>query len=144
MPRYEKAFKKILKEQPEFEDQAPISDEDAYMNGFDEPENAEAFETEPDAPGFQSAYIEKAKGWISKLDDFAEWINGTEADSLNKQFIALDKEGSPFEGISSHSKKLTSIAESLAALGETIKGHILNADKTSEGETVDGPILPQE
>jgi len=123
--KYEKFFKKTLVEQG-------ITDEEAWTNSFEEPENAENFETQPEMPGFQSRYVDKAKQWVSKLDDFADWLNGTEADSLNKQFVTLDREGSPFEGISSHSKKLTSIAEDLAALSETIKGVILATGKEPE------------
>ena len=135
MAKYEKLFTKMLIEQPEM----GISDEEAYMNSFENPEDAEAFETEPSIPGYQSKYIEKAKGWIQKIDEFSDWVNGTESDSLNKQFIDLDKEGSPFQGISNHSKKLTKIAEDLAGLSEVIKGMILAAGKEPEMETTSAP-----
>jgi len=92
----------------------------------------EAFSVDPGAPGYASKYVEKAKGWISKIDEFSDFVNGTETDSLNKQFIDLDYEGSPFEGISKASHTLTRIAEDLAALTETIKGYILTADKKEQ------------
>jgi len=135
MPKYEKVFKKMLIEGPE---DVPMSDGEAYMNGFQEPENAEAFNTEPNMPGYQSKYIERAKEWTAKINEFSDWINGTESDSLNKQFISLDKEGSPFEGISKNSTKLTKIAGDLAQLTEVINGMILSAGKEPEASQ-EGP-----
>lgn len=110
------------------------NDSETFANSFDTESEfgAEDFSTEPDTPGYASAYIEKAKQWIQKIDEFSEWINGTDESSLNYNFVKLDKEGSTFEGISKHSNKLTKIAEDLAALTESIKGIILYSDKKEE------------
>lgn len=123
MSKYEKVFKKVLIER---------GDADVWNDSFENPEMTDQFQTQPIPSEIQSGQIEKAKGWVKRLDSFADWINGTEIDSLNKQFVALDKEGSIFEGISGHSKKLIGIAADLAALAETIKGYILTADKKNE------------
>jgi len=132
--RFEKTFKKLLTEEPIVQNQSP--DANVWKKSFDEPKNIEQFETDPSIAGFQTRYVEKAKTWIAKLEEVAEWLNGTEADSLNKQFNDLDKEGSIFNGVSSHSKKLTNIAGDLVGLAETIKGYILTADK-KEKEIID-------
>ena len=139
MSKFEKAFKKgLILEQPEMGDEIG-TDAEVFAGSFENPEDAEQFNVDPVMPGFESKYVKRAKGWIAKIDGFSDWVNGTEEDSLNKQFIDLDKPGSPFEGISSHSKKLTSMAEDLAALQETIKGYILGM-----GKTKDAPQAPQE
>ena len=129
MPRYDKVFNKILNEED-----LPVSDEEVFASSFetDGEIGADDFNTEPTAPGFSSRYIDKAKTWTTKLEAFASWVNGTEEDSLNKQFNDLDKEGTPFEGISKNSDKLTKIAADLSALSETIKGIILSADRKEQ------------
>jgi len=130
MAKYENIFKKMLAEQNVPEE--PISDEEAFNNSMDLDTDPETFSVEPSAPGYASKYVEKAKGWIKKIEDFSDWVNGTETDSLNKHFINLDYEGSPFEGISKASHTLTKIAEDLASLSESIKGYILTADKKEQ------------
>jgi len=134
MAKYEKIFKKLLVEQPVAgtEAEQPVSDKEAWVGSFEEPEKAEEFQTEPNQAGFQSRYIERAKKWIAKLEETSEWLNGTDSNSLNKQLIDLDREGSVFSGISSQSKKLTNIAGDLADLAETIKGYILAAGKETD------------
>lgn len=125
MSDYKDIFKKVLTEQPEM----PMNDQEAYMKSFD-PESGvdpESFNVEP-LPGFQSRYVEKAKSWIVKLDKIADWLNGTDTDSLNKQFNDIDKADSVFEGISKASDKLTKISAELKSLSETIKGYIITAD----------------
>ena len=128
MPKYNKVFEKVLNEE------VPVSDEEVFAASFDDESEfgPEDFSTEPTAPGFSQKYIERARTWTGKLEEFASWINGTEEDSLNKQFNDLDKEGTPFEGISKHSDKLTKIAADLSALSETIKGVILSADRKEQ------------
>ena len=126
MQKYKNIFKNVLVER---------SDADVWQDTFKDPSLAGAFNVDPAANHAQVKQIEKAKAWIKKLEAFADWINGTEIDSLNKQFITLDKEGSIFEGISNHSKRLIAIAEDLASLEETIKGYILTADKKEQENT---------
>jgi hypothetical protein len=129
MTKMEKIFRSIL-EEGDIEE-APVSDADAFNAALGDETDPETFSTEPMAPGFQSKYMEKAKGWIKKIEIFSDWVNGIEGDSLNKAFNDLDYEGSPFEGISKDSHTLTKIAEDLAALSETIKSYILTADNKS-------------
>ena len=129
--RYENTFKQLLKEESEGEQ---ISDADAFNSSFDDEGDIgpDDFNVEPQMPGYQSRYIEKAKEWTAKIADFKKWINGAEGDSLNKQFNQLDREGSPFEGISKESSMLTGLAEKLASLEETINGYVLSADRKQE------------
>jgi len=131
MAKFENCFKKLL-EVKRIPQEQTLSDEEIWNQSFENPQDAESFKTDPGLPGFETRYIARAKVWIRKLEQFAEWINGTEENSLNSQFIELDKENSPFEGISSHTKKLTNIAGDLAALEETIKGYILKSRMPQE------------
>jgi len=131
MSRVDNIFKKIFEaDMPE----AGISDEEAFNNAMDLDTDPDTFSTEPAAPGFDAKYIEKAKQWIGKIDTFVEWINGTE-NSLNKYFVEIDYEGSPFEGISdSSSKMLTKIAGDLADLQQHISGYIITSGSKKKSE----------
>lgn len=131
MNNYEKIFKTVLNEErgamPDFS-----QDSQAFNASLDPNTDPNTFNVEPQAPGYSQRYAEKAKSWIKKIEDFSEWINGTESGSLNKQINDLDVEGGPLEGISKSSHTLTKIAEDLAALTETLKGYILSADRKNK------------
>jgi hypothetical protein len=133
MDKFKNAFFKILEE--EIDDAVapeavnPEDDAATFDGSFEDPEMAGEFNTDPQLAGFQHKYIERAKEWIAKMTEFSTWLNGTEGDSLNKQLIAMDKQGSPFEGISNEAKKITGIAQDLASLSEGIKGIVLTVDK---------------
>jgi len=128
--KIEKYFRNCLNEAEVSE----VDDQAAFDAAMDDETDPSTFSVEPQAPGFKSKYIDKAKTWIKKIEQFSDWVNGMETDSLNKSFNDLDYEGSPFEGISRDSHTLTKIAEDLAALSETIKGYILSADNKAERE----------
>ena len=129
MARYEKIFDKVLNEAGNSPVQDVPSDSAVFNNALDANTAPETFNVEPSMPGYASKYMGKAKEWNRKIKEFADWVNGTEADSLNKQFNDLDVQGSPFEGISKNSSTLTKIAEDLSSLVQTINGHILSADR---------------
>jgi len=126
MSKYEKIFNKLISE----EDAVNMSDEEAFNNSFEDENNIDDFNTEPGgAAGFESNYVEKAKEWISRIDDFSNWLNSTDGKSLSKQFNDLDRDGSVFQGISKASQTLIRISENLAALTKTIEGYVVQAPK---------------
>lgn len=133
MKKFENRFLKVIQE--DIEDQispdemSPEDDELALQQTFDDPSEMEEFQTDTDTPGFETRYVEKAKGWLNKIIEFSEWLNSPDGDSLNKQLISMDKEGSPFEGISNETKRITGMAQDLVSLAEQIKGAILNVEK---------------
>lgn len=133
MKKFENRFLKVIQE--DIEDQispdemSPEDDELALQQTFDDPSEMEEFQTDTDTPGFETRYVEKAKGWLNKIIEFSEWLNSPDGDSLNKQLISMDKEGSPFEGISNETKRITGMAQDLVGLAEQIKGAILNVEK---------------
>ena len=133
MSKFETTFFEVLKEAevpPEVPNaDAQMTDAQAFDAGLEPGTAPDTFNVEPSAPGLETRYVEKAKEWIEKLEGFAQWVNGMDNNSLNKQFNTLDREGTAFEGISKNSNTLVKIAEDLAALAQTIKGHVLGAGK---------------
>lgn len=147
MQKFEKTFTKVLHEdtpvqtgsQPPAGQEAQLdpssitSDPSAY---FKEPGEADQFKNGPypDRINPDKENLEKANQWIAELHDFAEKINGTNTDSLNKIFNKIDKKDSIFSGISSHSRTLVQIAGDLVALAETIRGFIHSSTKPKDVE----------
>lgn len=133
MSKFKATFFKVLDEDINDKvgpaDITPEGDEEAFNQSFENPEDADEFSTDPAVAGFQDKYVEQAKSWITQINEFCEWLNGTDSNSLNKQLIAMDKQNSPFEGISNEAKKITGIARDLASLAEGIKGVVLTIDK---------------
>lgn len=78
----------------------------------------------------QQKYVDVAKQWIKKLDEFAEHLNGVDLEnglSLNGFFNEIDRQGSIFNGISKQSNQVVKIAEAIKTLSETLKGYIINS-----------------
>lgn len=110
----------------------PEDDEAAFAASMDKTADPKAFSTDPlstTEPG-QSDYIETAKHWIHKLDQFSEELNGLDPGSLNSQLNEIDKEGSIFRGIvNDQSDDIVKVTEILKAMAEGIKGYIIGATR---------------
>jgi hypothetical protein len=127
MSRANKIFNKI------FEAELPDMNNDAevFNNALDLDTQPDAFNTEPSAPGFDKAYIEKISKWIEKIQDLTDWLNGT-TKSLNTEIIAMDKSGSRFEGISKASEQITRIAGDLAKMEQIFAGYAVRSNKEQD------------
>jgi hypothetical protein len=125
--KYEKEFKKLISEE-EAINMSP--DEEAFNGAFEDGTNPEDFNTEPKgSPGFESNYVEKARDWIDRINEFSNWVNSADGKSLSSQFNELDRDGSIFQGISKSSQALIKISENLASLTKTIEGFVVQAPK---------------
>jgi hypothetical protein len=147
---YSKYFKnKILREDERFpedddldiEDTPPAELEDqigddsaedrAFKDSLDSNTDPEEFETEPNPQiGLSKKAISQGKEWIEILQGFREWINGMGSESLNQELTDSDRDGSVFKGIvRSQARRITKIAEEVAALEEVLKGYLIQAPK---------------
>jgi uncharacterized protein CbrC (UPF0167 family) len=133
MSKFKNTFFRLLSEEIDEKltpgEITPETDANAFKGSFEDPAMADEFNTDTSVPGYSQKYAEQAKQWITKINEFCEWLNGTDSNSLNKQLISMDKANSPFEGISNEAKKITGIARDLASLAEGVKGVILTIDK---------------
>lgn len=72
------------------------------------------------------------QGYIDQLENFADTLNNTSGDSLQTLVANLDKEGTPFEGLSSRTKaEITRAAEIMRTISEQLKSFIIGAAKVS-------------
>lgn len=128
---YYKKFKKIIEE--ELSEEVPEIDpeiEEDRMNATMEDETSpEDFSTELSIAGLRQKYIQRFQDIISEFERFAAYLNSDEEDSVNKFLNAVDKDGSIFAGVSRETNKVTTAAESLASLAESMRGYILTGQR---------------
>lgn len=70
------------------------------------------------------------KNYITKLDEFADTLNGVDTGSLQQMVTDMDRPGSLFQGISREtSSDIIKLAEQARQLSEILKGFIINSAK---------------
>lgn len=143
MSKFESTFNKVLHEedttnraesQPLTQTLDPASVTSDPTKYFKNPKEAEQFKNGPYpvADEKDKENLKKANQWIQELNEFANKLNGTNTDSLNRVFNQIDKKDSIFKGISAHGRTLVQIAGSLADLAEQIRGYIHSSTKPKE------------
>jgi hypothetical protein len=134
---YNKVF---VSEQDEDEDLTATDKDVADPADFDDveplplPEPASVPETPLATDGTETAPVQPSGGgissYISELEDFANKLNGTEANSLQSLVSQLDRPGTPFDGISARTRsEIVRVAETLRSISENLKSFIINAAK---------------
>lgn len=130
---YTKRFKSTLLEQEE-----PISpqdlspEDDAATLDQSMSDEVQADEMGSDGMGIsnpRAKYMVKFQEMISQFEEFAKYLNSEEEDSVNQFLNAVDKDGSIFSGVSRETGKVTTVAESLAALAESFRGYMLTGQR---------------
>lgn len=70
------------------------------------------------------------KNFITKLDEFADTLNGVDTGSLQQLVNDMDRAGSLFQGISREtSSDIIKLAEQSRQLSEILKGFVINSAK---------------
>jgi len=130
---YTQRFKSTLLEQEE-----PISpqdlspEDDAATLDQSMSDDVQAGEMGSDGMGQsnpRAKYMVKFQEMISQFEEFAKYLNSEEEDSVNQFLNAVDKDGSIFSGVSRETGKVTTVAESLAALAESFRGYMLTGQR---------------
>lgn len=138
--KYATATKMAMKEnyalEAEAEQAAPADDAagdaEAYTKTLDKGTNPADFDV-ADNPQLKvdSSGVEAARGWISKLEEMADFVNGTGPESLNSQINQLEiKNSVPFRGVvRREEKRITKLAENLRGLAEVFKSVVITSEK---------------
>jgi len=70
----------------------------------------------------------KLREWVSKIDEFIGFLNGTDANSMQVQLHAAPCD-SIFEDIArSEKKKIARLAAELSSLSESLKGYLISSN----------------
>jgi len=117
------------------EQEAPADDAAAMQAQLDpgtDPAALDAQTPPPDveaAKGAHTAAQKKAlNGWIGKIAEFVNFLNGVESNSVQSQLAGAGCD-SLFEKIaSSEKKRIARVAMELSSLNESLKGYLISND----------------
>lgn len=138
MSLFKNKFKTLL-EQDEEEIKPPVEPaEGSALEGEVDPGTSPedfgaAVNPEEDISAIKQQSLETQKqelqGWIQKIEEFVEFINGVNENSLQSKLHNCPCD-TMFEKIaSSETKKIARVAVDLSALGEALKGYLIVGDE---------------
>jgi len=126
MSTYSKRFNKILEQDDELSDAQALDSE---------LEDITADELGADAPADitssinnqQKQMYDELSSWISKMDEFANYLNGT-SDSIQTALNSAEPD-TIFDSISNaETKKIARVAMEVSSLSEILKGYLAGAN----------------
>jgi len=131
MSLYQKRFKKFLSEQDD--ENTELTDQEAMASTLDPETSPEDFDVDVPASGedpinTQSKQMfEELNGWIIRMDEFSNYLNGT-ADSIQTSLNAAESD-TIFDSISNaETKKIARVAMEVSSLSEILKGYLAGAN----------------
>jgi hypothetical protein len=108
-------------------DAAEIPSSEPETDGIPMPDS---YDVEPTPVAAIAGDAGSVKTFISKLDEFADTLNGVDTGSLQQMVTDMDRPGSLFQGISREtSSDIIKLAEQTRQLSEILKGFIINSAK---------------
>lgn len=129
-----KFFKILVEDAPELPDMGEEDEKQAIDSTMDRPEASEQL-TIPDNPEIalkrqQSVRtIQTLSTWINEVENFIDYLNGTEDGSINFTLNSADCDSLLTDVQRSESKKISRLAQDLSALGESLKQYLMLAKR---------------
>jgi hypothetical protein len=132
---FKTAFLHVLKEEPEM-DSVEMTDKDAMAQSLDKGSSPEDFDVDADAAVHHAQATSKMhdqmvhtlQGWIGKLEEFKEFLNGTAPDTMQSKLKNAIPE-TLFDKIRvAESKKISRVAMEISSLNELMKGYLANSN----------------
>jgi hypothetical protein len=133
---YRTTFLKVLTEEPEMEDQAPeLSDADAFKGQLDKGTDESDFDVDAQAVNdaqvatnrIEANMVSELKGWILKLEDFGEFLNGVENGSIQSKLSKAVPDTLFDKMRVAETKKIARVAMEIKSLNEMLKGYLASA-----------------
>jgi hypothetical protein len=128
MSKFGNRFKSILNEKDE-----EMSDQQAMAQTLDKGSSIEDFnvdappvdhQVQPSMSGIQKKMYDELKEWIAELDRFAQYLNGTEPNSVQSRLNSAESD-TLFDKISTaETKKIARVAVEISSLSEMMKGYL--------------------
>lgn len=134
MNLFSKRFSIILEADQEEQLPTPTTDREAMEQQLDTAE-ASDFDPPPQASNITekdraaAKQIEILNGWIKKIDEFIEFLNGTNKQSVQSQLHSALCETMFVEIAQSERKKISRLAADLSALSESLKGYMISSNE---------------
>jgi hypothetical protein len=131
MEMYSKKFQNVLNEQ----DLSELdTDKEAFAAQLDPGTAPEDYDTEPAPQGATGAITQQQQqmfselsSWITRMDDFADFMNGVEG-SMQSSLNSAEPD-TLFDVIgSSETKKIARVAMEISSLSEILKGYLASSN----------------
>ena len=140
MNLFQRKFFTLVNEQPQETPTLPTGseEEEAVAATMDDPAQAAEL-TVPDNPEIalrrqqSERTITTLTTWINEVENFIDYLNGTEEGSMNAQLNAADCDSILTDIQRSESKKISRLAQDLSSLGESLKQYLLLARRKDSG-----------
>jgi hypothetical protein len=138
-PLYREKFLNILSE-----DLKPVvnlpeeEEEQAVANTLDDIKTSNQIQI-PDNPEIalrkqqSERTIQTLSTWIGEVENFIDYLNGTEEGSINYTLNSSDCDSLMTDVQRSESKKISRLAQDLSSLGESLKQYLLLARRKESG-----------
>ena len=133
---FQKAFVNVLHEAPEDVAQNPeLSDTDAMASTLDKGTDPTDFDVDANAAAdhiqatskMQANMVASLQGWISKLEEMAEFLNGTGPESVQSKLKNCVPD-TLFDKIRvAETKKIARVSMEVTSLNEMFKGYLASA-----------------
>jgi hypothetical protein len=135
---FQKAFVHVLREAPEPirpDPTAEVSDADALAQTLDSGTNPTDFDADAGAAAdhieattkMQSTMVTSLKTWISQLEQFSKFLNGTDPNSLQSK-LKNSVPDTLFDKIRvAETKKIARVAMEITSLNEMFKGYLASS-----------------
>ena len=136
MNPFEEKFTQLLEQpiDPGVDPAAGMSDQDAYAGTLDQGTDPGAFDIEQpegqlqrpeDALAAQNAEMaETLQGWIGRMDEFAEYLNGLDEGSVQSKLNNAPCDTLFDKIASSETKKVSRVAQDLRSVVEALKTYM--------------------
>jgi len=118
-------------EAPETPVAAPATDKEAMAQKLDTatPDDFDVKGGITNVDAIKAKQKEKLKDWISKIDDFIEFLNGTNEGSVQSLLHSATCE-TMFQDIArSEKKKIARLAAEMSSLSESLKGYLISSNE---------------
>lgn len=131
MSLFQKAFTSLLEQdEPKPVVQEPKTDKEAMASKLDSAKPEDFDVRAPvvtDTQKLKSEQLTILRGWISKIDEFIEYLNGTNGESIQAKLHSAECE-TIFQDIArSEKKKISRLAAELSSLSESFKGYLISS-----------------
>lgn len=110
-------------------------DEMALQQGLDQDTDPMAFNDVPDVPvpSAEMSAVGKSTAqlndWITKIEDFTEYLNGLSPNSINYELNRADCSTIMADVQRSETKKISRVAQDLSSLAQSLKQYLLGAER---------------
>lgn len=137
---YYKRFHKILVEG--LQDIDPEREKAAMSGTLDDNTPPEAFDVDQDTQSVDASVkqaisereaqmIGKINNWIANMEQFRDFLNGTDNDSIQKNLATAESETILDKMRNAEQRKIARVATELAALIESFKGYIAQSGNSN-------------